>query len=131
MMNLQRDNEDESIIPTLEENAAGEIWSEVRKIKEERDSFSEREAPLSLIGSSHKATYFEELASRVQDLECADDGSETNTLATLPSFQGDYEARMDIIPIPSSQQLIPLIKDTANLQAILYFDPSYGYITFS
>ena len=50
-----------------------------------------------LSGSSHKATYFEELASRIQDLECTDDGSETNTLATLPAFQGDYDANMDII----------------------------------
>ena len=59
------------------------------------------------------------MANRIQELECTDDRSENNTLATLPSFQGEYEAKIYIIPIPSSQQLILPIKDIANLQAIL------------
>ena len=67
----------------------------------------------------HKATYLEELANRAQNLECVNKGSKTNTLATLPFFQGEYEARTDIVPISYSQQLILPIKDTANLQAIL------------
>lgn len=45
--------------------------------------------------------------------------SEVNTLATLPFFQGEYEAKTVIISIPSSQQLIPPILDMDNLRFFL------------
>lgn len=43
-----------------------------------------------------------------------EEGSEANTMETLPSFLGEYETKTEIIPIPRS-----CAKDTANLQAIL------------
>ena len=111
--------ETEPIIPALEGNDAEELWNKIREDKEERESFSEKEAPLSLIGSSYKGTNIEELVRSMPEIEFEDAKSEANTLATLPSFQGEYEAKTEIIPIPSSQQLIPPILDTANLRAIL------------
>ena len=109
----------ELIIPALEGNDAEELWNKIQEDKEERESFSEKEAPLSLIGSSYKATNIEELVRSMTEIEFEDAKSEANTLATLPSFQGEYEAKIEIIPIPSSQQLIPPILDTANLRAVL------------
>ena len=109
----------EPIIPALEGNDAEELWNKIREDKEERESFSEKEAPLSLIGSSYKGTNIEELVRSMTEIEFEDAKSEANTLATLPSFQGEYEAKIEIIPIPSSQQLIPPILDMANLRAVL------------
>ena len=110
--------ETEPIIPALEGNDAEELWNKIREEKEERESFSENEAPLSLIGSSYKATNIEELMRSMTKIEFEDAKSEGNTLATLPSFQGEYE-KIDIIPIPSSQQLIPPNLDTANLRVVM------------
>ena len=40
-------------------------------------------------------------------------------LATLPSYLGKTEADTEILPFPSSGDLIPPAKDALNLQAIL------------
>ena len=48
-----------------------------------------------------------------------DENSEANTLATLPSFLGEYEAKTEVLQVPQSQQVTPGVKDTANLQVIL------------
>ena len=48
-----------------------------------------------------------------------DQDSEANTLATLPSFLGEYEAKTEIVQVPQSRQITPNRKETAHLQAIL------------
>ena len=104
---------------TLEGNDVEELWNKIREDKEERESFSEKEAPISLIDYSYKVTNIEELVRSIPEIKFEDIKSEANMLVTLSSFQGEYEAKTDIIPILSSQQLIPLILDTANLRVIL------------
>ena len=49
----------------------------------------------------------------------ADDCSQANTLATLPSYVGKTEAGTKILSFPLSRHLTPEAKDTLNLQAIL------------
>ena len=61
--------------------------------KEGRESLSEKEAPLSLIGSSHAKTNIEELVSRMPVMECEDARSEANTLVHYPLFRGSMKQR--------------------------------------
>ena len=49
----------------------------------------------------------------------ADDCSQANTLATLPSYVGKTEAGTEILSFPLSRHLTLGAKDMLNLQAIL------------
>lgn len=59
------------------------LWNKIREDKEERKSFSKKEAPLSLIGSFYKGTIIEKLVRSMPKIEFEDAKSEVNTLATL------------------------------------------------
>ena len=80
---------------------------------------SQTSAPISIVGLTEYMGIDQERLSNSQ-LSGDDDGnSEANTLATLPSFLGEYEVKTKIILVPQSQQITPSAKDTTNLQAIL------------
>ena len=49
----------------------------------------------------------------------ADDCSQANTLATLPSYLGKTKIGTKVIPLPLSKHITPKAKDTLNLQDIL------------
>ena len=103
------------IVLALGDKTADELWQEVRKLKE-KDGVSETSAPLSIVGLTKYMGMDKMSLTNNQIRGGEDDGnSKANTLATLPSFLGDYEAKTKIIPVPQSQQVTPRVKDTANL----------------
>ena len=105
-------------IPALVEATADELWKDVRKLKE-KEGVTETSAPLSIVGLTEYMG-MDKMSLTDNQSKGEDDGnSEANTLATLPSFLGDYEAKTEVLQVPQSQQVTPGVKDTANLQAIL------------
>ena len=105
-------------IPALVEATADELWKDVRKLKE-KEGVSEISAPLSIVGLTEYMGMDKLSLTDNQSKGEDDENSEANTLATLPSFLGDYEAKTEVLQVPQSQQVTPGVKDTANLQAIL------------
>ena len=100
------------------EAIADELWKDVRKLKE-KEGVSETSAPLSIVGLIEYMG-LDKMSLTDNQSKGEDDGnSEANTLATLSYFLGEYEAKMEVLQVPQSQQVTPRVKDTANLQAIL------------
>lgn len=107
-----------SLVPHLENKTTKELWREVKKLKE-KDGVSETSAPLSIMGMTDYLLMDKRTLSNGKMSIKDEENTKANTLATLPSFLGEYEAKIEIFPIPQSQQIAPKAKDTANLQAIL------------
>ena len=68
---------------------------------------SKTSAPLSIVGLTEYMG-MDKMSLTDNQSKGEDDGnSEANTLATLPSFLGEYEAKTDVLQVPQSQQVTP------------------------
>ena len=82
------------------DETADELWKDVRKLKE-KDGVSETSAPLSIVGLTEYMGMDKMSLTYNHQSKGEDDGnSEANTLATLPSFLGEYEAKTDVLQVP-------------------------------
>ena len=86
-------------IPALEKEMADELWQEVWDLKE-NEKETNTSAPISVVGHTDYMG-MDKMSLTTDELRRDDDRmSEANTLATLPSFLGDYETKTEVIPIP-------------------------------
>ena len=106
------------IIPPLQNKNARELWEEVRNFKD-KDVNSLDLAPFFVIHLTGSLNSFRVPMPTDVAQDDADDRSQANTLATLPSYIGKTEAGTKILSFPLSRHLTPEAKDTLNLQAIL------------
>ena len=86
----------ESLKSEVQEQLNEELWDELRTSKRRKASFSDKTAPISIVGSSVSL----EQGSEPEVLE---DDRRSNTLATLPSYLGQRDDQSVLIPIPSPQ----------------------------
>ena len=87
------------IIPILGDETANKLWQEVRDLKE-KDRVLETSTPLSIVGLTEYMG-IDNMSLRDNQSKGEDDGnSEANTLATLPSFLGEYKAKMKVLQVP-------------------------------
>ena len=106
------------IIPPLQNDNARELWEEVHNFKD-KDVSSLDSAPFSVIHLTGSINSCQIPTPREVISNDADDCSQANTLATLPSYIGKTEAGTEILSFPLSRHLTPKAKDMLNLQAIL------------
>ena len=113
-------NESESI-PSLDEELATQLWEEVReKLK---GKTADGKPPLTSIAQTDKTDGHLSASSSVRgDWESETVVSSQDTqLNSLPNYLGEYEARSEIVPVPTARSTInePQQKDAANLQAMM------------
>lgn len=107
-------------IPSLDEDLATQLWEEVReKLKGKSD---DGKPPLSAIAPSSDWNDIDDLElTPNSDWEREFDmASEDSILKTLLKYMGEYEARSEVIPIPTVN--FPAQepeKDVTNLQALM------------
>ena len=107
-------------IPSLDEELATQLWEEVReKLK---GKIEVGKPPLTSIAQTDKLDGHLGASSSVSgDWESETVVSSQDTqLNSLPNFLGEYEARSEIVPVPTARSMIDEPqKDGANLQAMM------------
>ena len=108
-------------IPSLDEELATQLWEEVReKLK---GKTADGKPPLTSIAQTDKTDGHLSASSSVRgDWESETVVSSQDTqLNSLPNYLGEYEARSEIVPVPTARSTInePQQKDAANLQAMM------------
>ena len=93
------------------------LWEELkqRKLEAQKD----KPPPLEEIDFDHKTLVLELRSKLVNAAFEKTMESARGTLRTLPSFQGDYEAKSKTKKIPSQQHQPPKILDVGNLTEFL------------
>ena len=85
----------------------------------QKESEQKRGPPIEEI-DFHQKTLELEIKSQYGDIGSEkSESSKAKTMKTLPSFQGDYEARSDIKKLPSHKKQVPPVFDMINLSALL------------
>ena len=104
-------------IPEVDENWGNKLWEAVNRTQEKTENMEK--PPLDEIDFDQKTL---ELELR---LECGDKGfeksqeSKAETLKTLPSYLGNYEAESKMKKIPSQKFPSPPNVDFSNLTALM------------
>ena len=103
--------------PEVDEEWGNQLWEAVKHTQPGAHSLEE--PPLEEIDFDQKTLELE-LRSEYGDAgsEKSED-SKAETLKTLPSYQGDYEARSDIKRLPTVKNQQPAKLDLVNLSALM------------
>ena len=104
-------------VPEVNEEWANQLWEAVKHTQPGAHSLAE--PPIDEIDFDQKTLELE-LRSEYGDAgsEKSED-SKAETLKTLPSYQGDYEAKSDIRKLPSVQNKPAAVLDLVNLSALM------------
>ena len=107
-------------IPSLDEDLATQLWEEVReKLKGKTE---EDKPPIASVAHSENTNeHLDEIPSASGDWESETVVSSHDThLNALPNYLGEYEARSEVIPIPTARSTTNEPQtDRANLQALM------------
>ena len=105
-------------IPELEETMAREMWDAVQqRIDEESPSL--KSPPFSIVDFTGRQSIEVDAMPYNEDEGSEESFPSKQTLRTMPSYIGEYEARSVVVKVPSIWKSLKHERDTANLHALM------------
>ena len=105
-------------IPKLEETMAKEMWDAVQqRIVEESPSL--KSPPFSIVDFTGRQSIEVDAMPYNEDEGSEESFPSKQTLRTMPSYIGEYEARSVVVKVPSIWKSLKHERDTANIHALM------------